>query len=163
MPEPWLKKPQLILLDEPFSHIDNFKKNGLRRKLFNYLKEKNITAIVATHDKEDALSFADKLIVLKETNIVANNSPVNIYSQPPSHYVASLFDDSNEVTINNQTTFYYPHQIKVVEQSAFQATVIHSYFKGSHWLIEVNFNRKVLYINHTVKLQKDVFIYLHFD
>ena len=58
------KEPELILLDEPFGQIDNFKKNSLRRKLFAYLKEKNIACIVATHDKNDALSFADTLLIL---------------------------------------------------------------------------------------------------
>ena len=43
-------EPEVLLLDEPFSHIDNFRKNSLRRKLFAYLKQKNITCIVATHD-----------------------------------------------------------------------------------------------------------------
>ncbi|MBT8325091.1 MAG: ATP-binding cassette domain-containing protein, partial [Winogradskyella sp.] len=45
------KQPEIILLDEPFSHIDNFKKQSLRRSLFRYLKAKNISCIVATHDK----------------------------------------------------------------------------------------------------------------
>ena len=44
------KEPELLLLDEPFGQIDNFKKNSLRRNLFKYLKEKNIACIVATHD-----------------------------------------------------------------------------------------------------------------
>ncbi len=51
------KETELLLLDEPFGQIDNFKKNSLRRNLFSYLKEKNIACIVATHDKNDALSF----------------------------------------------------------------------------------------------------------
>ena len=62
------KEPELILLDEPFSQIDNFKKNSLRRKLFSYLKEKNISCIVATHDGNDALSFADQMICLLYTS-----------------------------------------------------------------------------------------------
>ena len=53
------KEPQILLLDEPFSHIDNFKKQSLRRSIFNYLKEQNITCIVATHHKNDVLGFAD--------------------------------------------------------------------------------------------------------
>ena len=65
------KEPKLILLDEPFGQIDNFKKNSLRRKLFQYLKEKNISCIVATHDKEDALSFADFLLVIQHQEIIA--------------------------------------------------------------------------------------------
>ena len=63
------KEPELLLLDEPFGQIDNFKKNSLRRNLFRYLKEKNISCIVATHDKNDALSFADKLIIIKNNKM----------------------------------------------------------------------------------------------
>lgn len=57
-------EPEVLLLDEPFSHIDNFRKNSLRRKLFGYLKEKQITTIFATHDSSDVLSFADEVLVL---------------------------------------------------------------------------------------------------
>jgi ABC-type nitrate/sulfonate/bicarbonate transport system ATPase subunit len=41
------QEPEVLLLDEPFSHIDNFRKNHLRRKIFSYLKEKKITTVVA--------------------------------------------------------------------------------------------------------------------
>ena len=60
------KEPEVLLLDEPFSHIDNFRKNKLRRDLFRYLKLKNILCIVATHDTTDALSFADEILVIKD-------------------------------------------------------------------------------------------------
>ena len=64
------KEPELLLLDEPFSQIDNFKKSSLRRNLFTYLKEKNIACIIATHDGNDALSFADKMIVIKNNEVI---------------------------------------------------------------------------------------------
>ena len=63
-------EPKGLLLDEPFSHIDNFRKNALRRNLFAYLKRKEITVIVATHDSADALSFADETIVMKKGNLI---------------------------------------------------------------------------------------------
>jgi len=72
------KEPKLILLDEPFSQIDNFKKNSLRRKLFSYLKEKNIACIVETHDKNDALSFADTLLIIRDHKILVNRNPKKI-------------------------------------------------------------------------------------
>ena len=53
-------EPQILLLDEPFSQIDSFRKNALRRNVFQYLKEKKITCIIATHDSSDALSFSDE-------------------------------------------------------------------------------------------------------
>lgn len=60
------QEPKVLLLDEPFSHIDNFQKNTLRRDLFHHLKSSKITCLVATHDATDALSFADNVLVLKD-------------------------------------------------------------------------------------------------
>ena len=142
------KEPELLLLDEPFSQIDNLKKNALRRMLFSYLKEKNITCIVATHDSDDALSFADKMIVIQNNKIIASGSPQEIYNNPKSNYVASFFDDANEVFINDKKELLFPHQIKIVEKSELKARVLNTYFKGFYWLIEVNFNGHTIYLNH---------------
>ena len=142
------KEPELLLLDEPFGQIDNFKKNSLRRNLFKYLKEKNIACIVATHDKNDALSFSDKLIVIRNNKILVDNSPTEIYQNPSEKYIASLFDDVNEININNKKVLLYPHQIKIVENSELKATVLNSYFKGSFWLIEAEFEKKSIFIKH---------------
>ncbi|TYP99793.1 ABC-type Fe3+/spermidine/putrescine transport system ATPase subunit [Tenacibaculum adriaticum] len=155
------KEPELLLLDEPFSQIDNFKKNSLRRKLFAFLKEKNIACIVATHDGNDALSFADKMIVIKDHKIIADAPPKELYTKPPlNKYVASLFDDVNEIEINGKQLLLFPHQIKIVEKSDLQAKVINSYFKGFYWLIEVDFNDQKLYVSHfnDVKKGKEICI-----
>ena len=128
------KEPELILLDEPFGQIDNFKKNSLRRKLFSYLKEKNISCIVATHDGDDALSF---------------DSPRNLYKSPPEHYVAALFDDVNELYIDGERRLMYPHQIQTSKDSLYKVIVKKSFFKGSFWLIEATFNSQVIFFQST--------------
>jgi len=156
------KEPQLLLLDEPFGQIDNFKKNSLRRNLFSYLKEKNIACIIATHDKNDALSFADKLIIIKDNKIIEDNSPKEIYNHPKEKYIAALFDDVNEITINNKTTLLYPHQIKIVDKSEEKATVTNSYFKGSYWLIQADFKGQNVFFNHVSSLAEGTKINLHF-
>ena len=154
------KEPQLLLLDEPFSQIDNFKKNSLRRKLFAYLKEKNIACIVATHDGNDALSFANKMLVIQNHQIIANDSPENLYQNPKVKYIASLFDDVNEITVNHKTQLLYPHQIKIVEKSNLKGTVLNAYFKGSFWLIAIDFNGQKVFANHCSKIDtgKEIFI-----
>jgi iron(III) transport system ATP-binding protein len=154
------KEPKLILLDEPFSQIDNFKKNSLRRKLFSYLKEKNIACIVATHDKNDALSFADTLLIIRDHKILVNDTPKDIYNNPKEHYVAALFDDVSEITLNNKKQLFYPHQLKVVEKSDLKATVLQSYYKGFYWLIEADFKGQKIFVNHTSDLEKNVKINL---
>ena len=154
------KEPELLLLDEPFGQIDNFKKNSLRRRLFTYLKDKNITCIVATHDKNDALSFADRLIVIRNNKILINNNPLEIYKNPKEKYVAALFDDVNEIAINGKSVLLYPHQIKIVEATKddtklleMKVSVLNAYFKGSFWLIEVVFENQVVFFNHSIAIQ----------
>jgi len=154
------KEPELLLLDEPFSQIDNLKKNALRRMLFSYLKEKNIACIVATHDSDDALSFADKMIVIQNKKIIASGSPQEVYNDPKSTYVASFFDDINTVFINDKEELLFPHQIKIVEKSELKARVLNTYFKGSYWLIEVTFKEQIIYLNHHSPLNKQEIVSL---
>ena len=146
------KEPELLLLDEPFSHIDNFKKNSLRRKLFNYLKENNIACIVATHDGNDALSFADHMLIIRDNKIITSGNPIAIYNKPKNKYVASLFDDINEIKYKEKTFLRYPHQIKLDNIGTFKATVTNNYFKGTYWLIEVVFNNQNVFIKHDYSL-----------
>ena len=154
------KEPELLLLDEPFGQIDNFKKNSLRRNLFRYLKEKKISCIVATHDKNDALSFADKLLIIKNNRIIAKGSPREIYKNPREKYIAALFDDVNEFTINNETFLLYPDQLIITNQSAIIATVVNSYFKGSYWLIEATFDNQKVFVIHFEEIKKHTEIHL---
>ena len=163
------KEPELLLLDEPFGQIDNFKKNALRRRLFAYLKEKKIACIVATHDKNDALSFADNLLIIRNNKILVNDTPIAIYKNPKEKYIATLFDDTNDITIDGERVLLYPHQIKIVYPSTsdpelfeMKATVLNSYFKGSYWLIEADFENQIIFLNHNIDLEKNKAIHLSF-
>ena len=157
------KEPELLLLDEPFGQIDNFKKRSLRRTLFSYLKDKNIACIVATHDAEDALSFADKMIVIRNNKIIANERPQDLYKAPKSKYVASLFDDSSEVLIRGKKELLYPHQVKIVSKSELTATVLNAYYKGFYWVIEVLFNDQVIFLNHHEYLDSEKTVCLRLE
>ena len=157
------KEPELLLLDEPFGQIDNFKKRSLRRTLFSYLKEKNIACIVATHDAEDALSFADKMIVIRNNKIIANERPQDLYKAPKSKYVASLFDDASEVLIRGKKELLYPHQVEIVSKSELTATVLNAYFKGFYWVIEVLFNDQVIFVKHHEYLDSEKTVCLRVD
>ena len=157
------KEPELLLLDEPFSQIDNFKKNALRRNLFSYLKEKNIACIVATHDGNDALSFSDQLIVIQNNQILASGTPSDLYKEKPNRYVASLFDDVNKVIIDKTEKLYYPHEISIVEQSEYKAKVSKNYFKGSYWLVEVLHDNETLFVANNTQLEKGSEVYIRFN
>ena len=153
-------EPEVLLLDEPFSHIDNFRKNSLRRKLFAYLKEKQITTIVATHDSSDVLSFADEVLVMQNGQIIASDSPENLYRNPTSKYIASLFGDVNEIEINENKRYVYPHQLQVVSQSDLQATVAQCYYKGSHYLVEATIDGQKIFFDSSVSFPLGTVVYL---
>ena len=150
------KQPEIILLDEPFSHIDNFKKQSLRRSLFKYLKEKNIACIVATHDKDDVLPFSNRMIVLHDTQIIANNTPRNLHKNPQNKLIASFFDEFN--IINDKIV--YAHQLEIVEKSELKAIVIRCYFKGHYYLIEAYLNGENVFFQHHTSLRENQNIYL---
>ncbi len=149
------KEPEILLLDEPFSHIDNFKKQSLRRNVFNYLKTKNISCIVATHDKNDVLGFADEMLVLNNQKIIAKDNPQSLYKNPKLPLIASFFEEFN--VIDNK--IYYARQLKIVEHSNLKATVKQSYFNGNSWLIEAEYNKAIIYIINSKLVNKEEEIY----
>ncbi len=157
------QEPKLLLLDEPFSNIDNFKKNSLRRELFSYLKSQNISCITATHDNMDSLAYADKTMVLKDGKIVCVDDPKKLYKSPKNKYVASLFGEVNELfekqlipnSTSNKKIVCYPHQLELTENGTLKVKVKNSYFQGSHYLIESSLRSKTVFFNHPVAIEAD--------
>jgi ABC-type sulfate/molybdate transport systems ATPase subunit len=153
------KEPELLVLDEPFSHIDNFRKNKLRRSLFAYLKSKNITCIVATHDSTDVLSFTDKTIVMRDGKIIANGPTFVIYKNPATYYVASLFEDVNELpkvwfdskASASEKLLLYPHQLSVHAQGI-EVKVTDTFFMGGHFIVQSTHKDHTLLFVHPTKL-----------
>lgn len=149
------KTPEIILLDEPFSHIDNFKKQSLRRNVFRYLKTHQITCVLATHDKSDVLGYADDMIVLQDQKIIAQNTPQHLFENPKTPLVASFFDEFN--IIND--AIVYAHELKIVSKSASKAIVKQSYYQGRYWLIEAFYNDSTIFLNHTKSLPENAQIF----
>ena len=157
-------EPEVLLLDEPFSQIDNFRKNALRRNLFAYLKSREITCIVATHDSTDSLSFAEETIVLQDGEVIAKANSLALYKNPSNKYIASLFGEVNELKKSqfseiegeDETLLLYPHQLKISDNGALKVVVKQSYFKGSHYLIKAVANRNVIFFDHNSELETNI-------
>jgi ABC-type Fe3+/spermidine/putrescine transport system ATPase subunit len=164
-------EPEIILLDEPFSQIDSFRKNSLRRNLFRYLKDKGVTCIIATHDSTDALSFSDETIVVQNGKVVAKGDSKSLYENPANKYIASLFGEVNELKLSQLipleddediALLLYPHQLKVVDNALMKAVVKQCYFKGSHYLVKAAFERRAIFFEHDseLELNQEVFLML---
>jgi ABC-type Fe3+/spermidine/putrescine transport system ATPase subunit len=164
-------EPEVLLLDEPFSNIDSFRKGALRRNLFAYLKNKNITCILATHDSIDALSFSDETIVMKNGKILAHDLSPKIYLKPESKYIASLYGEVNEITLqlfdanaaDDQSILVYSHELILTEKSNLAVTVKKSYYKGSTFLIKGVYDKKVLFFENPCPIEDGENIFLTVD
>lgn len=152
-------EPALVLLDEPFSHIDNFRKNQLRRHIFGYLQDRNISCVVATHDRADVLGFTHRTLVLQQGKSIAWDDSISLYQNPGQHYVASLFDEVSTLPAeviglerSSQEVLVYPHQLRVVPQSLCPVSVVQSYFRGTAYLVEARFFERIVFFEHPVFL-----------
>jgi len=100
-----ISSPKLLLLDEPFSHLDMVHKSTLKSVIDAISQKLNITCILVSHDPSDTLSWADKILVMKEGEIVQEGTPQQVYRQPINEYVAGLFGKYTVMTTALAKTF----------------------------------------------------------
>ncbi len=149
--------PKLLLLDEPFSNLDFSRKIELRERLFNYVKEKNISLIISTHEIQEVMPWLDQIIVLQEGRLIQNDEPEETYKNPYNQYVAGLFgevnvfSDEEKSSFNLSKNFYYPHEIKITENGK-EAEILESRFAGGHFWNKVSFKDKSLIIYTSEKI-----------
>jgi len=90
-------QPQVLLLDEPFSALDAKVRKELRAWLRNLHDEMHVTTVIVTHDQEEAMEVADRIVVMNEGRIEQIGSPAEIYDHPASPFVMSFVGAVNVV------------------------------------------------------------------
>lgn len=86
-------KPSILLLDEPFSSMDVELREQLAREVRHILKQENITAILVTHDQNEAFAMADEICVMNEGRIQQHDSAYNLYHKPVNRFVADFIGE----------------------------------------------------------------------
>ncbi len=135
--------PELLLLDEPFSHIDHFRRNALRRKLFRYLRKNRVTVLYATHDYHDVLPFADRVMVLQKGEILDFRETHALYEQPGRLYTATLLGEANLIPIEilksyastTRRIIVYAHELKMSSKSGLKVWVKETYYMGAYYRV----------------------------
>ena len=87
--------PELLLLDEPFSGLDESLRKDMGNLVKRLHKENKITTIMITHDKEEAMKFSDKIALMKEGHILQYGTPLDIFARPGSREVAEFMGELN--------------------------------------------------------------------
>jgi iron(III) transport system ATP-binding protein len=88
-------KPKLVLLDEPFSSLDAGLRESTRGEVRDILASSGATALLVTHDQEEAMSFADQLLVMRDGRLEQSGAPELVYAQPRTAFVASFLGKTN--------------------------------------------------------------------
>ncbi len=83
-------QPRVLLLDEPFSALDAKVRKELRAWLRNLHDEMHVTTVIVTHDQEEAMEVADRIVVMNQGRIEQIGTPAEIYDQPASPFVMSF-------------------------------------------------------------------------
>ncbi|MDX1462684.1 MAG: ATP-binding cassette domain-containing protein [Marinirhabdus sp.] len=158
------KMPRVLLLDEPFTSIDAFRKNALRRNLFSYLRTNHITCIMTTHDAEEGLAFSDRLAILKEGQLLAYGATERVYKNAKSRYEKGMYGEVSTLpagVLTENERHLLPHELKISEvETPLKTKVTASYFKGQNYLIVCETETNAFFVEHTKKLEKGVSCFL---
>lgn len=140
--------PQMLLLDEPFSNIDESLKFGFRHELQQLLRKQNIPAIFVTHDTKDAMAIADRVVILKDGEVRQIGTPQEIYQQPADRYVAGLLGPYNVISeTDDRCQIIRAENVHVdASESMITATVDDCMFQGQHFLVHLTGDDKQKWI-----------------
>jgi iron(III) transport system ATP-binding protein len=89
------RRPQALLLDEPFSSLDASLRTRVREEVHGLLRGQGVTTVLVTHDQEEALSMADHVAVLRDGRIVQQGAPAELYERPADAGLAGFLGEVN--------------------------------------------------------------------
>jgi len=151
-------KPTFLLLDEPFGALDTRVRKELRRWLRQLHDELEMTSIFVTHDQEEALELADRVVVMMDGNVAQTGTPDEVYDHPSSPEVYQFLGDVNlfrgrvasgsflhqphsPENTATATAFVRPHELEVdrfpATETSVPAVVLHAYAVGPKVRVEL--------------------------
>ena len=131
-----IREPDLLLLDEPFSNLDSEIKESMREEIHGILKETNTTTILVTHDINDALNIADRILIFKAGILQQYDDPINMYCEPVNCYCAKILGDLNKILTNGDVHYLRPENFHIVKKSKHEVLVEKSFFQGKEYKIK---------------------------
>lgn len=113
-----LLKPDVLLLDEPFSALDAKIRSQMREELRKIQQDLNFTVVFVTHDQEEAMALSDRIVVMNKGSFEQIGTPAEIYEKPASRYVAEFIGDMNFIELREKTIAVRPENIVISQNGA---------------------------------------------
>jgi sulfate transport system ATP-binding protein len=108
-------QPKILLLDEPFGALDAKVRKELRRWLRRLHDEMHVTSVFVTHDQEEALEVADRVVVMNQGRIEQDGTPDDVYDRPATPFVLQFLGDVNLLPLGDAQGYVRPHELTVLE------------------------------------------------
>ncbi|WP_275547742.1 MULTISPECIES: sulfate/molybdate ABC transporter ATP-binding protein [unclassified Pseudomonas] len=105
-------EPKVLLLDEPFGALDAKVRKELRRWLARLHEEVHLTSVFVTHDQEEAMEVADRIVVMNKGVIEQIGTPAEVYEHPANDFVYHFLGDANRLYVgNDHHVLFRPHEV----------------------------------------------------
>ncbi|AMO58839.1 hypothetical protein GZ77_22085 [Endozoicomonas montiporae] len=184
-------RPNLLLLDEPFSNIDSQVRQRLIREIRDILKQQKVAALFVTHSREEGFAFADSVAVMHEGKILQRGRSFDVYNQPSCRFVAEfmgagnllqgkvinshqittplgIVESSTKVYAQPETTvelFIRPQMLTVekceCDDPADPAFIRHQQFMGRSLRTEVELENKLFVVDNVEVLPEKTPVHIH--
>ncbi|MCM5680778.1 sulfate ABC transporter ATP-binding protein [Schlegelella sp. S2-27] len=137
-------EPQVLLLDEPFGALDAKVRKELRRWLRRLHDEMHVTSVFVTHDQDEAMEVADRVVVMNQGRIEQQGMPDEVYDRPASPFVLQFLGDVNLFHDRlgqgpDEVSYARPHELEIVaqaEEGSLPVTLSQTLTVGPHTRIE---------------------------
>lgn len=155
-----MNEPKVLLLDEPYSNLDNIHKEQIKSVIKELSKKLSVTCIMVSHDIPDLLSWADEILVMKDGKIIQIGDSYNIYHKPETIYCAAILGSyqllkqslcqSLQLTIPDFPTgkklLIRPSYIEIDNNSEKENefSIVTIEFKGEFSVVGININNQVI-------------------
>lgn len=113
-----VNEPKVLLLDEPLAALDLKLRQEMQYELKEIQRNTGITFVYVTHDQEEALTMSDKIIVMRDGEILQIGTPVDIYNEPINEFVADFIGESNiidGIMIKDYLVFFDGQEFECVD------------------------------------------------
>src|SRR5690606_34974714 len=106
--------PRVLLLDEPFGALDAKVRKELRRWLARLHENVHLTSVFVTHDQEEAMEVADRIVVMNKGVIEQIGTPAEVYRNPASEFVYHFLGDANRLQLDDErSVLFRPHEVSL--------------------------------------------------
>lgn len=147
-----VRKPRALLLDEPFSAIDTELREDLRRHLVTVQRALRVPTVFVTHSRTEALSIADRIVVLRSGAIDDQGTPEQLYERPHTAYTARFLGRTNIFPVGSRLMMIRPEHVVLHQQDSaaevsgsLEARVVRSTYHGLHREYELETTRGTVF------------------